>query len=92
MVGRLVDQKGFGVLLGNEKGNLFSICRELDLQIVILGTGDPRYEEELARLAWKFPNLKVILKFSSALAHLIEGGADFFLMPSLYEPCGLNQI
>jgi starch synthase len=59
---------------------------------VILGTGDPKYEEELARLAWKLPNLKVVLQFNTPLSHLIEGGADFFLMPSMYEPCGLNQL
>jgi starch synthase len=92
MVSRIVDQKGFGELLRPDRNNLFSICRDLDCQIVILGTGDALYEEELAHMAWKLPNLKVILQFNNALAHLIEGGADFFLMPSLYEPCGLNQI
>jgi starch synthase len=92
MVSRIVDQKGFGELLRPGRSNLFSICRDLDLQIVILGTGDALYEEKLAHLAWKLPNLKVILQFNNALAHLIEGGGDFFLMPSLYEPCGLNQI
>lgn len=92
MVSRLAEQKGFGVLLSQAPGNLYSICRELDVQVVILGTGEAYYEEELARLAWKLPNLKVILQFNNALAHLIEGGADFFLMPSVYEPCGLNQL
>lgn len=92
MVSRLVEQKGFGVLLRHGRRDLFSICRDLDLQMIILGTGDTVYEEELARLAWKLPNLKVILQFNNSLAHLIEAGSDFFLMPSIYEPCGLNQL
>jgi len=92
MVSRLAQQKGFGVLLSPARGNLYSICRDMEIQMVILGTGEAEYEEELARLAWKLPNLKVILQFNNPLAHLIEGGADFFLMPSIYEPCGLNQL
>jgi len=90
MVGRLVEQKGYGFLL--KGGALPSICRDLDVQVVVLGTGELWCEEELAKLAWKSPNLKVILQFNNSLAHLIEAGSDFFLMPSLYEPCGLNQI
>ncbi len=92
MVGRIVEQKGFGLLLSHQPGDLFSICRDLEIQMVILGTGDPQFEEELARLAWKLPNLKVMLQFNTPLSHLIEGGSDFFLMPSIYEPCGLNQL
>ncbi|MFQ3619419.1 MAG: glycogen synthase [Spirochaetales bacterium] len=92
MVGRMVDQKGFGLLLAPKAGNLFTLCRDLPVQVIILGTGDPTFEEELARMAWKLPNLKVILQFNTPLSHLIEGGSDFFLMPSLYEPCGLNQM
>jgi starch synthase len=92
MVSRLAEQKGFGVLLEYDRPGLAAICRELDIQMVILGTGNVAYEQELARLAWKLPNLKVILQFDTKLAHLIEGGADFFLMPSIFEPCGLNQL
>ncbi|MDR1931568.1 MAG: glycogen synthase [Spirochaetales bacterium] len=92
MVSRLVDQKGFGVLLDYGRGGLGDICRELDVQMVILGTGNAAYEQELARLAWKRPNLKVILQFNTQLAHLIEAGSDFFLMPSIFEPCGLTQM
>ena len=91
MVGRIVEQKGYGVLLDGYMG-LETICRDLDVQIVVLGTGSAAYEQELSRLARKLPNLKVILKFNTQLAHLIEAGADFFLMPSLFEPCGLNQL
>ena len=92
MISRLVDQKGFGQLCGPTHGSLWSICDELDLQFVILGTGDAWCEEELATLAEKLPNLAVALEYNDPLAHLIEAGADFFLMPSAYEPCGLSQM
>jgi starch synthase len=71
---------------------LWSICDEIDLQFVILGTGDAWCEDELATLAEKLPNLAVALEYNDSLAHLIEAGADFFLMPSAYEPCGLSQM
>ena len=65
----------------------------LPLQIVILGTGDPTYHEQLAAAAKRFPGrLAVNLTFDNALAHQIEAGADAFLMPSRFEPCGLNQM
>ncbi len=92
MVSRLVEQKGFGELCGPTHGSLFRICSELALQFVILGTGEAWCEEELGSLVGKLPNLKVALEFNDPLAHLIEAGADFFLMPSVYEPCGLSQM
>ncbi len=92
MISRLVDQKGFGELCGPTHGSLWSICHDLDLQFVILGTGDAWCEDELATLADKLPNLSVALEYNDPLAHLIEAGADFFLMPSVYEPCGLSQM
>jgi starch synthase len=92
MISRLVDQKGFGALCGPTYGSLYSICDELDLQFVILGSGDQWCEEELATLAAKLPNLAVALEFNDPLSHLITAGADFFLMPSAYEPCGLSQM
>jgi starch synthase len=92
MISRLADQKGFGELCGPTHGSLWSICDELDLQFVILGTGDAWCEEELGVLAEKLPNLSVALEFNDPLAHLIEAGADFFLMPSVFEPCGLSQM
>jgi starch synthase len=64
-----------------------------NLQIVVLGTGDAKYHELFRTLAKKYSNkLAVSLKFDNALAHRIEAGSDMFLMPSLYEPCGLNQL
>lgn len=92
MVTRLVDQKGVGSLLGPAHGSLYKICSELDIQCIILGTGETWCEEELRRLAAVLPNLKIYLDYSEEKAHLIEGGSDFFLMPSKYEPCGLNQM
>jgi len=88
MISRLCDQKGFD-LVTEIADQIF----ELDIQMVILGTGDDKYEELLSKLALKYPKkLSVQLKFDNSLAHLIEAGSDMFLMPSLYEPCGLNQI
>jgi len=92
MVSRLAEQKGFGELCGPTHGSLYSICSELELQFVILGTGEAWCEEELLVLDAKLPNLSVALEFNDPLAHLIEAGADFFLMPSVYEPCGLSQM
>jgi starch synthase len=65
----------------------------MDLTVVALGTGDSRYEALFRTLAAKNPE-KFLVKvaYDDALAHQIEAGADIFLMPSRYEPCGLNQI
>lgn len=88
MVTRLADQKGLD-LIEKAAEQLFS----RDLQIVILGTGDAHYHDLLSRLERMYPDkLKVWLKFDERRAHLIEAGADMFLMPSRYEPCGLNQM
>ncbi len=95
MVGRLVDQKGFAELCTTNKGNpgaIRQICENKDVQLVILGTGEKWIEDELSKLDKELPNLKVYLEFDNTLAHLIEAGSDFFLMPSKYEPCGLNQV
>ncbi len=92
IISRLVDQKGFGDLCGPAYGCLFSICWDMDVQFIILGTGEAWCEEELRNLDASLPNLKAYIQFSNELAHRIEGGADFFLMPSKYEPCGLNQL
>jgi len=66
---------------------------ELDVQMVILGTGEHRYEEMLRYFASKYPEkLAIKLEFSDKLAHEIYGGADMFLMPSRFEPCGISQM
>jgi starch synthase len=65
----------------------------LDLQLVILGTGQKEYHRKLRALKKKYPRkLGLALAFDNRLAHQIEAGADMFLMPSRYEPCGLNQM
>jgi len=95
MVGRLVDQKGFAELCTTNTENpgaIRQICENKNVQLVILGTGEKWIEDELATLDKELPNLKVYLEFDNKLAHLIEAGSDFFLMPSKYEPCGLNQV
>jgi starch synthase len=64
-----------------------------DVYLVALGTGDPEYEEFFRRMAAQFPGrIAVRIGFDNRLAHLVEAGSDMFLMPSRYEPCGLNQI
>ena len=88
IVSRFVDQKGFDLIA--------QVAREMvkeDLTIVALGTGDPRYETLFREMEKAFPGkLAVRIGFDNALAHKIEAGSDIFLMPSRYEPCGLNQI
>jgi starch synthase len=88
-VGRLVDQKGFDLVaevMQQWAGNR-------DVQWAILGTGEHEYHELLARLATLHPDrVGLKLGFSEPLAHRIEAAADIYLMPSRYEPCGLNQI
>ncbi|HUY88968.1 MAG TPA: glycogen synthase GlgA [Pirellulales bacterium] len=89
LIGRLVDQKGLDLI----SGAMQDLLRTIDAQWVILGTGEPKYHQLLSTLAERNPNRLVArLSFSEALAHRIEAGADMFLMPSRYEPCGLNQL
>jgi starch synthase len=89
MISRLVDQKGFDILEEAIGEGLLN----LDMVLIILGTGERHYEKLLKDMAAKYPTkLAVRIGFDESLAHRIEAGADFFLMPSLYEPCGLNQI
>ncbi len=88
IVSRLDKQKGFDIIADAIEGIM-----ALDLQIVLLGTGDPQYHALFENLAERHPGkLGVNLTFDNALAHQIEAGADMFLMPSRYEPCGLNQL
>jgi starch synthase len=88
MVSRLASQKGFDLI--EEAAALLAVE---NLSLVVLGTGDARYEELLADLARAYPKkFAVKLAYDEALAHRIEAGADIFLMPSHYEPCGLSQI
>ncbi len=88
IVSRLAQQKGFDILAGC----LETVCR-MDVQLVVLGSGDAAYQRQFEAMAKKFPR-SVFLHagFDEPLAHRIYAGADIFLMPSHYEPCGLGQM
>jgi starch synthase len=88
MITRLVDQKGLDLVC-----ECLDEILDLGGDLVILGTGLPKYHKFLTRAAELHRGrIAVLLKFDEDLAHHIEAGADIFLMPSLYEPCGLNQM
>jgi starch synthase len=89
LVGRLADQKGWDLVATVMQ----RWVQHMDVQWVILGTGEPMYHKLLYGLAESHPQrIAVRLEFSDPLAHQIEAAADMFLMPSRYEPCGLNQL
>jgi starch synthase len=88
MITRLVEQKGI---------DLITECAEKilqrDTQMIVLGSGSPRYHHFFEWLRRTYPDrVGIYLGFNNELAHRIEAAADIFLMPSLFEPCGLNQI
>jgi starch synthase len=88
LVSRLVDQKGLDLIKAASP-----MLVGLDATWVVLGSGDERYERWLQRLASVHPTrVGAHIGFDEALAHLVEAGADLFLMPSRFEPCGLNQM
>jgi starch synthase len=92
MATRLTEQKGVGELFGPSYGSAWNICRDMELQMVLVGTGDAWCENEIRNLSSRLSNFKARIEYSEALSHLIEAGSDFFLMPSRYEPSGLNQM
>jgi starch synthase len=88
MICRLVEQKGLDLLLANRDFFLNENCR-----LVVLGAGDRRLEDALRQLAAEAPEkVSLSARLDEAMSHLIEAGSDFFVMPSLFEPCGLNQM
>lgn len=88
MVSRLADQKGFDLVYREANAMI-----ELGASLVILGTGQQEYHDFLTELAERHPDrVSANLAFDNELAHWIEAGSDMFLMPSRYEPCGLNQM
>ncbi len=88
IVSRLVDQKGFDIVTKAARKIL-----KMGFALVLIGTGETRYEEFFRKLATENPkSVGVKIGYNEGVAHRIEAGADIFLMPSRYEPCGLNQI
>jgi len=88
MIGRLAEQKGLDLVAAALEDAL-----RLDLQLVLLGSGRADYEALFARVARERPDrIAARIAFDEGLAHRLEAGADMFLMPSRFEPCGLNQM
>ena len=92
MISRLAEQKGFYELCQGSPSPLERMITDLGVQILIIGTGDEKIEQKLTSLAHIHTSLSVNLVFSNEAAHAVEAGSDLFLMPSRYEPCGLNQM
>lgn len=88
MVSRLSNQKGIDLFQG-----AIASLMEHDLQLVLLGTGESRYQKSFTEIAYKYPDkVAVFLRYDYAQAHRIFAGGDMILVPSRYEPCGINQL
>ncbi len=88
-IGRMVEQKGVDLMVQV----IPKLVEETDACFVIVGSGSAKFEQQFAELAHDFPQrVFVTIGYSEELAHMIEAGADMFLMPSRFEPCGLNQM
>ncbi len=88
LVARLVHQKGIHLI-----SEIFESLMELDLQIALLGSGEAWAQDFFSSMAARYPGkFGCYIGYSNPLAHRIEAGSDFFLMPSVFEPCGLNQL
>jgi starch synthase len=88
VVSRFATQKGFDFIV-----EIMDRLVQQDMVLVMLGTGEEYYEKLLTEMATRYPNkVRVLVKYDNVVAHKVEAGSDIFLMPSRYEPCGLNQI
>jgi starch synthase len=87
MIGRMVEQKGYDLLIES-----IDAIMALGVQLVIMGEGEKKYQTALEKAARKHKHLAVSFTYDEELAHLMQGGADMLLMPSKFEPCGLNQL
>jgi starch synthase len=88
MVTRLVEQKGLDIV-----SVIMEELMNMDVQLVILGTGESRYESMFRHYAWRFPHkVSANITFNDTLAQRIYAASDIFMMPSVYEPCGLGQL
>lgn len=90
LVGRFTQQKGFHLAL---EALTHLLASGKELQVAILGSGDPILADAFTALSYRFPgSVGLHVGYSEPIAHLIEAGSDFFVMPSIFEPCGLNQM
>ncbi len=88
IISRLVSQKGFDIVM-----EVLHQLMNLEAKWVILGSGEDKYEQMFNSISHNFPDkAAVYIGYNNEISHLVEAAADIFLMPSLYEPCGLNQI
>ena len=88
IISRLVDQKGFDIIAA-AMGELMN----MDIQLVVVGTGEAKYENLFRHNAWCNPQkMSANIMFSNELAHKVYAACDLFLMPSMFEPCGLSQM
>ena len=88
VVSRLTDQKGFDLVAAC----LMSLCQDA-IQLVVLGTGEEQYENMFRHFAWKYSGkVSANIYYSDPMSHKIYASSDAFLMPSLFEPCGLSQL
>jgi starch synthase len=89
MIARLDEQKGLDIIIGA----IPEILGSVKVRFIFLGRGKDYYEEELQQLEAKYPeNVRAFITYDNVKAHLLYAGADIFLMPSLWEPCGLGQM
>lgn len=87
IIGRMVEQKGYDLIV-----DAIDDMVKLGVQVVILGEGEKKYQTALEKAARKHKNVGVVTTYDEELAHLIQAGSDILLMPSRFEPCGLNQL
>lgn len=92
MIGRLADQKGIHEVFEPVYGCMPRLCIETNAQFVVVGSGAPWCQDEIRSLSNRYPNFRSFVGYNEEISHLVEAGSDYFLMPSRYEPCGLNQI
>ena len=93
IISRLASQKGFYETISNmPQSALDHILQQNNCLFAVIGTGDKKLEDDFRAFDAKYENFSFKNTFSEPLSHLLEAGSDFFLMPSVYEPCGLNQM